>query len=73
MGMEMAISRDTAALVAAQLTTACAIKSGQGKPDPTRPFEGQVLATYLRLFEAVREVDINRKPMSISDEALDSI
>jgi len=51
----MPISEDTAALVAAQLTVAWATRIGIGKADPNRPFEGQVLETYLRLRDAVAE------------------
>lgn len=54
----MAISDDTAALVAAQLTTAWAIKSGARPADPNNPFDSQVAAIYARFHDAVREVDI---------------
>lgn len=49
----MAISEDTAALVAAQLTVAWAMRIGAGKPDPSRPFEGQILAVYGRIKDEV--------------------
>jgi len=51
--MDMAISDDTAALVAAQLTVAWATRIGAGKPDAARPFEGQVLAVYRRIKDEV--------------------
>ncbi len=49
----MAISEETAALVAAQLTVAWATRAGVQKADPARPFEEQVLATYKRFVERV--------------------
>lgn len=54
----MAISDDTAALVAAQLTVAWAARAGVGKADPAHPFEGQVLAVYQRFKDCVTEVQI---------------
>lgn len=54
----MAISDDTAALVAAQLTVAWATRTGVAKPDPAYPAEATVAAVYTRFREAVREVDI---------------
>ena len=53
-----AISDDTAALVAAQLTVAWATRSGVGKPDPAHPFEGQVAGVYARFRDAIAERDI---------------
>jgi len=54
----MAISEDTAALVAAQLTVAWATRVGATPADPMRPIDGQVVAVYKRIQQAVREVDI---------------
>lgn len=54
----MAISEDTAALVAAQLTTAWAMRIGVGKPDPARTFDVQIIDQYNRFRDMVREVDI---------------
>jgi hypothetical protein len=69
--MDMAaISDDTAALVAAQLTVAWATRAGVGKPDPAHPFESQIASVYERFRSAVREAPI-RQPMAISDAALD--
>lgn len=52
-GMDMAISDDTAALVAAQLTAAWATRIGAGRPEPSRPFEDQILAVYGRIKDEV--------------------
>ncbi len=46
----MAISEETAALVAAQLTQAWAIRSGIKKPDPKKPADGQVEAQVITIF-----------------------
>lgn len=54
----MAISDETAALVAAQLTTAWATRIGVGKPDLARPFDSQIVEKYLRFKSAVAERDI---------------
>lgn len=54
----MAISEDTAALVAAQLTNAWATRAGVGKADPANPFESQVLAKYLKFKELAAETKI---------------
>ncbi|MCB4860765.1 hypothetical protein K7W03_14310 [Sphingobium sp. PNB] len=56
----MAISEDTAALVAAQLTVAWATRTGAGKADPSRPFDAQVIAIYERFRRAVKEVPISK-------------
>jgi len=55
----MAISEDTAALVAAQLTAAWAARIGVGKPDPAKPFDSQIIEKYLRFKAAVAEKDIS--------------
>lgn len=59
----MAISKDTAALVAAQLTQAWAAiyasKEGAGNLTPTL-MEARVAETYLRFRDAVAEVDIGK-------------
>jgi len=52
-----AISEDTAALVAAQLTQAWAVRAGV-KASPQRPIEADIVEMYLRLRGAVAEVDI---------------
>lgn len=49
----MAISEDTAALVAAQLTAAWAIRSGVGEAGPAQSVEGQVAEIYARFRNAV--------------------
>ena len=54
----MAISEDTAALVAGQLTVAWAMRSGVPKPDPNNPTDSQVAAVYTRFRQAVSERDI---------------
>ena len=50
------VSEETAAVVAAQLTQAWAIRSGVKKPDPTKPIEDQVLTIYKRLLTEVRAI-----------------
>lgn len=57
----MAISKDTAALVAAQLTQAWAIHSAGQKFGDDTSAEERVLSAYLKFKELVAEVDI-RKP-----------
>ncbi|MCP1469013.1 hypothetical protein J3E64_000684 [Sphingobium sp. OAS761] len=49
------MSDDTAALVAAHLTQAWAVRSGVKKPDPTKPIEDQVMTIYSRLLAEVRK------------------
>ncbi|MCC4231866.1 MULTISPECIES: hypothetical protein [Sphingomonadaceae] len=53
----MAMSKEIAAQVAAQLTQAWAIRSGVKKPDPSKPIEEQVLTIYNRLLVAVQQLD----------------
>tara|TARA_B100000378_G_C17900342_1_gene362447 strand:- start:285 stop:449 length:165 start_codon:yes stop_codon:yes gene_type:complete len=53
----MAMSREVAAQVAAQLTQAWAIRSGVKKPDPSKPIEDQVVTIYNRLLVAVQQLD----------------
>lgn len=55
----MAISEDTAALVAAQLTVAWATRAGVAKADPANPITGQIAEVYTRFHNAVGEVDIS--------------
>ncbi|SES08132.1 hypothetical protein [Sphingobium sp. YR768] len=54
----MAISDDTAALVAAQLTAAWAAKTGTWTPQPHITLEEAIAKTYITFRDAVREVDI---------------
>ncbi|KFL44641.1 hypothetical protein IL54_4038 [Sphingobium sp. ba1] len=54
-GIIMAITSDTAAQVAAQLTQAWAIRSGVKKPDPTKPIEDQVITIYKRFLDIVQK------------------
>jgi|GEM_PF-1749112 hypothetical protein len=56
-GTNMAMSREVAAQVAAQLTQAWAIRSGVKKPDPSKPIEDQVVTIYNRLLVAVQQLD----------------
>lgn len=57
----MAISEDTAALVAAQLTVAVAARSGPTQARVTFvDIEKGVLETYLRFKNAVAETDIGK-------------
>jgi len=53
----MAINDDTAALVAAQLTQAWAIKTGAA-PNATPPATEQVLKVYMHFKQLVAERDI---------------
>lgn len=55
--ISMAMSKEVAAQVAAQLTQAWAIRSGVKKPDPTKPIEDQVITIYNRLFVALQQLD----------------
>lgn len=52
-----AISDDTAALVAAQLTVAWAIKTGEIKGSPVVPITSSIYKVYDQFREAAREVD----------------
>lgn len=49
----MAISEDTAAFVAAQLTVAWATRTGAQQPDPRHDPEAQVVAAYKHFLERV--------------------
>jgi hypothetical protein len=51
----MAISADTTAVVAAQLTAAWAARSGVREDDKRIPVEAEILATYTRFRQAVAE------------------
>lgn len=55
-----AISDDTAALVAAQLTVAWATKTGISGRETSAEREAEVLEMYLRYKGAVREANIPR-------------
>jgi hypothetical protein len=59
----MAISDDTAAQVAAQLTIAWAARAGAiATPDPERPAESQVASAYLHFKAVVAEAKPPRGP-----------
>lgn len=51
----MAISEDTAALVAAQLTVAWATRAGTRPADPRLAVEDEVKRIYAEFFEDVRD------------------
>lgn len=55
----MAISEDTAALVAAQLTVAWATRAGV-PAKPQRPHDESIVAQYLKFREVVREAIVSR-------------
>jgi|GEM_PF-6703362 len=61
----MAISEETAALIAAQLTVAWATRAGVRPAHTAQPFEAEVAAVYLRYRDAIREEDIT--PNSFGD------
>ena len=56
----MAISEDTAALVAAQLTVAWATRAGVGTLNSAEPFESDVLRVYLKFKELAAERDLSK-------------
>ena len=54
----MAISDDTAALVAAQLTVAWATRSGVRQPNPSLQHDAEVVLMYQRFLRSVQEVPL---------------
>lgn len=58
----MAISEDTVALVAAQLTVAWATRSGVRDPSPVHPHDSEIASMYERFRSLVREVDVTKTP-----------
>lgn len=60
-----AITDDTAALVAAQLTVAWAMRAGSREANPAQLFESEIAAVYERFRSAVREVDF--RPSEAAD------
>lgn len=60
----MAIGEDTAALVAAQLTCAWATRVGARQPDPSRPYDTEIVAIFEKMYDAVRASDA-KKPFDM--------